>query len=138
MPLLEQVLENNTGKVKLVFKNFPLQRHKYAMKAAEAVLAADARGKFWEFHDRLFLEYDKLSDQKIMEIAGSLGFNITDFEKEMKRPDVLAKIQKDILDGREAGVRGTPTVFINGRRLRHWSLEGFQILIDKELGKMSP
>lgn len=108
------------------------------MKAAEAVLAADARGKFWEFHDRLFLEYDKLSDQKIMEIAGSLGFNITDFEKEMKRPDVLAKIQKDILDGREAGVRGTPTVFINGRRLRHWSLEGFQILIDKELGKMSP
>jgi protein-disulfide isomerase len=138
VPLLEQVLENNTGKVKLVFKNFPLQRHKYAMKAAEAALAAGARGKFWEFHDRLFLEYDKLSDQKIMEIAGSLGFNIADFEKEMKRPDVLAKIQKDILDGREAGIRGTPTVFINGRRLRHWSPEGFQILIDKELGKMSP
>lgn len=108
------------------------------MNAAKAALAAGTRGKFWEFHDRLFLEYDKLSDQKIKEIAGSLGLNIDDFEKEMKRPDVLAKIQKDILDGRKAGVRGTPTVFINGRRLRHWSPDGFQILIDKELGKMYP
>jgi protein-disulfide isomerase len=136
VPLLEQVLKNNTGKVKLVFKNFPLKRHKYAMKAAQAVLAAGTRGKFWEFHDRLFLEHNKLSDQKIREIAEGLGLNIADFEKEMKRPDVLAKIQKDILDGTQAGVRGTPTVFINGRRLRNWSLNGFQVLIDKELEKM--
>ncbi|MBU0767986.1 MAG: thioredoxin domain-containing protein, partial [Proteobacteria bacterium] len=58
--LLEQVLENNTGKVKLVFKNFPLRRHKYAMKAAMAALAADKFDKFWKFHDQLFLEHDKL------------------------------------------------------------------------------
>lgn len=106
------------------------------MKAAQAVLAAGIRGKFWEFHDRLFLEHNKLSDEKIREIAEGLGLNITDFEKEMKRPNVLAKIQKDILDGRQAGVMGTPTVFINGRRLRNWSLNGFQVLIDKELEKM--
>jgi protein-disulfide isomerase len=54
----------------------------------------------------------------------------------MKNPKILAKIQQDILDGRQAGVTGTPTVFVNGRRLRDWSLNGLQMLIDKELKKM--
>jgi protein-disulfide isomerase len=129
------VLENNTGKVKLVFKNYPLRRHKYAMEAAMAALAADKYGKFWKFHDQLFLVYNKLSDKKIREIARDLGFNSEKFEKMMKDPKILAKIQKDILDGRHAGVTGTPTVFVNGRRLRDWSLNGLQILIDKELEK---
>ncbi|MCJ7540225.1 MAG: DsbA family protein [Desulfobacterales bacterium] len=130
------MLENNTGKVKLVFKNFPLRRHKYAMKASMAALAADKYGKFWKFHDQLFLEHDKLSDQKIREIARNLGFNSEEFEKMMKNPEILTKIQQDILDGRQAGITGTPTVFVNGRRLKDWSLNGLQMLIDKELKKM--
>jgi len=130
------VLENNAGKVKLVFKNFPLRRHKYATKAAMAALAAGKYGKFWKFHDQLFLEYNKLNDQKIREIAQNLGLNGEEFEKMMKNPKILAKIQQDILDGRQAGVTGTPTVFVNGRRLRDWSPNGFQVLIDKALEKM--
>ncbi|MBW2407024.1 MAG: thioredoxin domain-containing protein [Deltaproteobacteria bacterium] len=130
------MLENNTGKVKLVFKNFPLRRHKYAMEAAIAALAADKHGKFWKFHDQLFLEHNKLSDQKIREIARNLGFNSEEFEKMMKNQKVMAKIQKDILDGQQAGVTGTPTIFVNGRRLRDWSLNGLQMLIDKALEKM--
>jgi protein-disulfide isomerase len=129
------VLENNAGKVKLVFKNFPLRRHKFAMRAAMAALAADKQGKFWKFHDQLFLEYDKLSDQKIGEIARNLGFNSEEFEKMMKNPKISAKIQQDILDGQEAGITGTPTIFVNGRRLREVSLNGLQMLIDKELNK---
>jgi protein-disulfide isomerase len=130
------VLENNAGKVKLIFKNFPLRRHKFAMKAAMAALAADKQGKFWKFHDQLFLEYDKLSDQKIGEIARNLGFNSEEFEKMMKNPKISAKIQQDILDGQEAGITGTPTIFVNGRRLRDMSLNGLQMLIDKELNKL--
>lgn len=130
------MLENNAGKVKLVFKNFPLRRHKYATKAAMAALAAGKYGKFWKFHDQLFLEYNKLNDQKIREIAQNLGLNGEEFEKMMKNPKILAKIQQDILDGRQAGVTGTPTVFVNGRRLRDWSPNGFQVLIDKALEKM--
>jgi len=130
------VLESNAGKVKIVFKNFPLRRHKYATKAAMAALAADEYGKFWKFHDQLFLEYNKLNDQKIREIAQNLGLNGEEFEKMMKNPKILAKIQQDILDGRQAGVTGTPTVFVNGRRLRDWSPNGFQVLIDKALEKM--
>ncbi len=130
------MLENNAGKVKLVFKNFPLRRHKYATKAAMAALAADKYGKFWKFHDQLFLEYNKLNDLKIKEIAQNLGLNGEEFEKMMKNPKILAKIQQDILDGRQAGVTGTPTVFVNGRRLRDWSPNGLQVLIDKALEKM--
>jgi protein-disulfide isomerase len=129
------VLENNAGKVKLVFKNFPLRSHKYAMKAATAALAAENYGKFWQFHDQLFNEYDKLNDQKFKEIARNLGLNVREFEKEMKNPKIVTKIQKDVLDGREAGITGTPTIFVNGRRLKDFSLNGLQMLIDKELGK---
>jgi protein-disulfide isomerase len=130
------VLEKNAGKVKLVFKNFPLRMHPYAMKAAIAAMAAGKQGKFWEFHDRLFLEYNKLSDQKIRDIAKSLGLNMTDFETQMKSPKILSQIQKDIVDGRQAAVTGTPTVFINGRRVRNWSQNELQMLINKELNKI--
>jgi protein-disulfide isomerase len=140
VPLLEQVLENNPENVKIVFKNFPLRRHKYATKAAMAALAADGQGKFWQFHDRLFKNYKQLSDQKIKDIARDLGFDIEKFEKQMKDPGILAQIRQDMLDGNQAGVRGTPTVFIGGRLLRNWSPKEFQKLIDKELGrtKQSP
>jgi protein-disulfide isomerase len=135
-PLLKQVLEKNAGKVKLVFKNFPLSMHRFAMNAARAAMAAGKQGKFWEFHDRLFLEYNRLNDQKIRNIAESLQLNMADFEKQMKNPEILAKIEKDILDGRRASVTGTPTVFINGRRVRDWSLNGLQMLINKALTKI--
>ncbi len=135
MPLLEQVLENNPEKVKIVFKNFPLRRHKYATKAAMAALTADGQGKFWAFHDQLFEKYKQLSDQKIKDIARDLGFDMEKFEKQMKNPGILAQIRQDMLDGNQAGVRGTPTVFIGGRLLKNWSPKEFQILIDKELGR---
>jgi len=140
VPLLEQVLENNPGNVKIVFKNFPLRRHKFATKAAMAALAADGQGKFWAFHDRLFENYKQLNDQKIKDIARDLGLDMEKFEKQMKDPGILAQIRQDLLDGNQAGVRGTPTVFIGGRLLRNWSPKEFQMLIDKELGrtKQSP
>ena len=105
------------------------------MKAAMAALAADKYGKFWQFHDQLFNEYNKLNDQKFKEIARNFGLNVEEFEKEMKNPKIVTKIQKDVLDGREAGITGTPTIFVNGRRLKDFSLNGLQMLIDKELEK---
>lgn len=77
-----------------------------------------------------------MNDQKIEEIARNLGFNSEEFEKMMKNPKFLAKIQQDLLDGRQAGITETPTVFVNGQRLRDWSLNGLQMLIDMELAKM--
>ena len=136
MPVFEQVLEKYTEDVKVVFKNFPLRNHKFAMKAAVAALAADSQGKFWQFHDLLFKNYNKLSDQKIQEIAQAVGLNMEEYEKKKNDPAIKRKVDQDFSDGRQAGVRGTPTVFINGIRLRDRSLKGFQTAIDKQLQKL--
>ena len=136
MPVLEQVLEKNPENVKFAFKNYPLRNHKFAMKAAIAALAAGSEGKFWEFHDELYKNYNKLSDQKIREIALGLGFDQAEFEKRMSDPKIAAMIRQDLQDGAKAGVRGTPTIFINGRRLKNRSLQGFQAAIDRELQRL--
>jgi protein-disulfide isomerase len=65
-----------------------------------------------------------------------LGFDQAEFEKKMKDPKITAMIRQDAREGAQAGVRGTPTVFINGRRLKNRTLEGFQAAIDKELQKL--
>ena len=136
MPVFEQVLEKYPQDVKVVFKNFPLRNHKFAMKAAVAALAADSQGKFWQFHDLLFQNYNKLSDQKIQEIAQAVGLNMEEYEKKKNDPAIKQKVNQDFSDGRQAGVKGTPTVFVNGIRLRDLSLQGFQAAIDKQLEKL--
>jgi len=135
VPLLEQVLGQYPKEVKLVFKNFLLQNHKFAMKAAIAALAAESQGKFWEFHDLLFKDYNQLNDGKIKEIVKKLDLNEQKFEKKMDDPQIVQKIKKDYIDGVNAGVSGTPTLFVNGKLLRNRSLDGFKEIIVKELGK---
>ena len=103
--------------------------HKFATKAAIAAMAANAQGRFWEFHDLLFDNFGKLNDQKIKEIATELGLDQDKFEKEKKDLKTLAKVRQDFQDGRKAGVRGTPTIFINGKKLKNRTLEGFKAII---------
>ena len=130
------MLEQYPNDVKLVSKNFPLTRiHKVAMNASVAALAANQQDKFWAFHSELFKNYNKLSNAKIDEIAQSLGLNMEQFKQDMKNPALASLVQRDLKDGAEAGVRGTPSIFINGRRLQQRSLPGFKQVIDEELAK---
>ena len=130
------MLEQYPNDVKLVFKNFPLTRiHKSAMNAAIAALAANQQGKFWEFHAELFKNYNKLSDQLFDEIAQSLELDMEQFKQDMQNPALSAMVQRDLKDGAEAGVRGTPSIFVNGRILQQRSLPGFKQIIDEELAK---
>ena len=135
VPVLEQVLDKNPNQVKLVFKNFPIRNHKFAMPAAVAALAAGKQGKFWEFHDLLFKDHNRLNEQKVKEIAQQLKLEMEKFEKDRKDPRIRAMINRDLVEGNQAGVRGTPTVFINGRLLRNRTMAGFQELIEKALKK---
>ena len=135
VPLLDQVLEKNKGKVKLAFKNFPLNTHQFARKTAAAALAAGKQGKFWELHDRLFQNYNRLNDQVVQEQAQQLGLDMQKFEKDMNDPQIGQVINQDYQDGLKAGVKGTPTIYVNGSLLRNTNLEGFQAAIDKELDK---
>jgi protein-disulfide isomerase len=127
------VLDKYPKEVKLVFKNFPLSKHKFARKAATAALAAKAQGRFWEFHDELFENHRNLNDAKIQEIAKELRLDLERFKKGMKDPAIQKLIIRDVKNGREAGVRSIPTVFINGKLLRNRRLQGFQRMIDAEL-----
>jgi protein-disulfide isomerase len=133
VPLLEQVLEKNPKTAKIVFKNFPIRGHKFARKAAVAALAADRQGKFWEFHDELFNNYNRLNEEKVQEIATKLKLNKAQFEKDRTDPLLLEKVEHDYNEGVEMNVGGVPTVFVNGRKLKNISRQGFQELIDKEL-----
>jgi protein-disulfide isomerase len=129
------VIEKYPKQVKIVYKNFPIRSHKYSEPAAKAALAAQKQGKFWPFHDLLYAHYKDLSDKKMYEIANQLKLDMIRFEKDRKDPAIVEKVRADLMDGNRAGVRGVPTVFINGRSLRNWSLEGFSEMIEKELQK---
>ncbi len=129
------MIEKYPNDVRIVFKHFPIRSHQYSEKAARASVAADRQGKFWEFHDKLFDNYKDLNDVKIYEIIRDLELDRERFEKDWKNPAVDAKVEADQREGQKIGVRGTPTVFVNGRRLRKRSIESFSALIDDELRK---
>jgi protein-disulfide isomerase len=131
--MIDQVVEKYPETVRVVFKNYPIRSHQYAEKAALAALAADRQGKFWEFHDLLFADYRNLDDEKVREYARELNLDMEKFESDWSDPRLSAQIQTDTRQGSQAGVRGTPTVFINGRRLKDRSLEGFSKMIDEAL-----
>lgn len=109
--------------------------HGYARSAAAAALAAYKMGKFGEFQDALYENRYQLNDENMLKIAARLGLDPDEFEKEMKSKEIQNKINQDIRDAEKAGATGTPTVFINGRRLRDRSLAGFQDVIDTLLKK---
>jgi protein-disulfide isomerase len=129
------VFETYPKTVKLAIKNFPLRNHKFAYQAAVAALAANRQGKFWEFHDELYKNYNRLNEEKIREIAQQVGLDTAKLDQDMKDPELGALVRSDLMEGANAGVQGIPTIFINGRQLRDRSFEGFQDAIEKELAK---
>jgi len=117
-------MEKFKGKIRLAFKNFPLDFHPQAKPAAIASLAAHKQGKFWEFHDELFANQGKLSslkegdaqasDNHMAEIAKKIGINVDKFKIDLKAPDILAQLKSDLEDAGKAGVKGTPFFLVNG------------------------
>jgi protein-disulfide isomerase len=137
VPLLEQVLEQYPKDVKLVFKQFPLGNHKFAGPAALVSLAANEQGKFWPLHDLIFANYNQLNDQKLNELAKEAGLDMDRYEKDLKANSqrYLSIVRRDMQEGQRNGVRGTPSIFVNGRQLKQRSLPGFKAAIEKELAK---
>jgi protein-disulfide isomerase len=134
VPVLGQLLEQYPTQVKVVFKQYPLRSHGFARQAARAAIAAGEQGKFWPFHDMLFENYNLLDDQKLAEIRDALKLNAEKFATDMASERTSAIIDEDIDDGQAAGVRGTPTVFVNGQLLRNKSLDGLRQAVEEALG----
>ena len=133
MPQLEQLLEKYPNDVRIVFKNFPIRSHKFAIQAAMAALAAGRQNKFWEFHDELFKNYNSLNEQKVQEIVTQLELDKKQFDEHRKSPVEAARIRQDYEEGIKLGVRGTPTLFINGRRIKNRSMKSMEEIINQEI-----
>lgn len=128
-------MEKYPNDIKLVVKHFPLSSHQFARPAAIAALAAHHQGKFWEFHAKLFQNYRSLNEQKIQEIATELGLDMEKFAADRKSPEISALIERDIRNGTAIGVRGTPTIFLNGKRVKNRSMQAFEQMIEAESAK---
>jgi len=103
-PELKRVLRQLKGKVRFVFRHFPLSdEHPHAQHAAEVAEAAAAQGKFWEMHDLLYQRQGALADDDLVRYAHELGLD-------------AARVREDVVSGTQSGVSGTPRFFINGRR----------------------
>ncbi len=132
----------DTGKVKLYFRHFPLDFHPAALPTALAAECADSQGKFWEFHDKVFANQAQIAGggekatAALKQFAQDLGLNTSQFNQCLDNAEQQADVDKDINDGKTAGVSGTPTFYINGRQLvGAQPFAAFKAIIDEELKK---
>jgi protein-disulfide isomerase len=115
---LDEALEDVKDQVKVVFKHFPLPFHDQAKPAAKAAMAAGEQGKFWQMHDLLFRNQQRLAEDAIfVELAEELGLDVDQFKKDMQKASFDEQIEADMKKGEELGVRGTPAFFIDGTRV---------------------
>ena len=130
---VDEMMKLYPGKIKVVYKSFPLSSHKYSWQAATTALAANKKGKFWEVYKEIFANYNRINESKLKEIRNHFGLDTPEFETLMNSPDIRSRITSDRNEGIQLGVQGTPTVFINGKRLNNKRPEGFKAAIDREL-----
>lgn len=132
--VVKDILKNYDGKVRFVFRDFPLGFHENAIPAAIAANCAGKQGKYWEMHHSFMQNQRALTEADLARAAQELGLNTSEWESCRKDPTVEAEIRKDMADGSELGVQGTPAFFVNGIFLNGAQpYEKFQQIIDREL-----
>ena len=114
-PLLEKLVKESGGQVRLFFKHFPLKSHHGSPLSSKAAQAANRQGKFWEMYERLFKDMNKQSMEDLLNYAGELGLDMEKFKNDLEDPELLRVIERDVMEGVRANVTGTPTLFINGK-----------------------
>lgn len=134
-PVLNETLKSYGNRVRFVVRNFPLEQHANARKAAEAAGAANAQGKFFEYIAVLFENQDALDVPSLKKYATQLGLDRARFDADLDKGVYAAQVRRDVADGEMYGVDSTPSIFINGVRLRDLSAEGLRAAIDRALGQ---
>jgi protein-disulfide isomerase len=134
--VMDQVVAKYGDKVRLVFRDFPLDFHEKAQKAAEAGQCANDQGKFWAMHDWMFDNQQKLDVDSLKGAAKTLGLDSAKFDACLTSGQHAEQVKKNIKDGQDAGVRGTPAFFVNGVFLSGAQpLDKFQSEIDRALSE---
>jgi len=120
--------------VKLIYKQFPLSMHPHAQMAAEASLAANEQGKFWEMYEVLFKNSRRLSAENMLSMAQQIGLDMNKFKADLDSGKFKAVIEKDLADGDAAGVYGTPAFYINGQQYNgEVTLAALKSILDADL-----
>jgi protein-disulfide isomerase len=136
-PTVNQLRETYKDRLRVIFRNFPLQMHAQATKAAEAAACAGEQGRFWEMHDWMFANQGKLQVPDLKQHAADLGLKADDFNSCLDSGRHAAEWQKGIADGSSYGVTGTPAFFINGRPIMGAQpFQNFAQIIDDELARV--
>lgn len=136
-PVIEEILKSYGNRVRLVVRDFPLQQHNNARKAAEAANAANAQGRFFEYAALLFKRQNALDVPSLKKYASELGLDRARFDAALDGGKFAAEVKHDIDDGQMYGVESTPTIFINGITLRELSGEALRAAIDRGLARSS-
>lgn len=134
-PVLDELLKSYAGRVRFVVRDFPLDQHPMARKAAEAANAAHAQGKFFEYAALLFKNQSALDVASLKRYAADLGLDQARFNTALDSGTYAAEVQKDVRDGQDYGIDSTPTIFINGVRQHDLSPEGLRAGLERALSR---
>ncbi|MGB8294425.1 MAG: thioredoxin domain-containing protein [Polyangia bacterium] len=135
-PSLTELEKAYPGKVRVFWKNFPLSFHNNAKPAAEAAMAANEQGKFWEMHDKLFANQQNLDAASLEKYAKEIGLDMTKFKVAVDSHKFVAQIEADTKQGSSLGVQGTPASFLNGHFINGAQpFDAFKKIADEELAK---
>jgi protein-disulfide isomerase len=134
VPTLKAIEDQYKGKIRVAFKQMPLPFHDKAHLAAEAALAANEQGKFWEMHDKLFANQQALDRPNLEKYAEELGLNMAKFKAALDSGKFKERVDREAKEGNAVGATGTPTFFINGHILvGAQPVDAFKTAIDAEL-----
>jgi len=132
-PVLDQIVNEFGDRVRLVVRDFPLSQHANARKAAEAAEAAREQGKYWEYATVLFRNQSALGIDKLRQYATEVGLDRARFDASLDSGKFAEKVQRDLMDGHKLGVNGTPTLYINGKRISDNSYASLKSAIESAL-----
>jgi protein-disulfide isomerase len=132
-PVLERIVNEFGDRVRLVVRDFPLTQHANARKAAEAAEAAREQGKYWEYAGVLFRNQSALGIDKLRQYATELGLDRKRFDASLDSGKFAEQVQRDVIDGHKLGVNGTPTLYINGKRVSDHSYDNVKTVIETAL-----
>jgi protein-disulfide isomerase len=129
-PVIDKLMNEYGDRVRLVMRDFPLSQHNEAFKAAEAAEAAREQGKYWEYIALLLKNQKTLGIPKLKEYASQLSLDRAKFDKALDTGKYAEKIQRDLQDGERLGVNGTPTLFVNGKRVEDRTFEALKAAVE--------
>ncbi|MFO0675001.1 MAG: thioredoxin domain-containing protein [Polyangiaceae bacterium] len=135
-PEIDKLVNDKHGQVRFAYKFLPLPGHAHGEISARAAYAAWQQGKFWEMHHKLFENQKALEEQNLLDYAKDLGLDVAKFKIDMASPGAKERIEKDKKLADALAVKGTPTIFVNGRE---WSGPGgLGDFVEMEMGEPAP